>query len=171
MRTLHAPTPAAETRRLRGNITSGPYAERAKEYAWHLCLRHAPRKITPTDIDYFVERNGRFLFFEMKTEGAKVPYGQHLALARLLLSLGGKAILAVVEHAPLDRVEMPGDVLRFTLWAKDGLRVVDRGPFPGEAFIPFYVAFFEWATGDDDAIRRALHPFTATPESGMPEAA
>lgn len=32
--------------------------------------------IEPTDIDGFVERNGRFLFLETKEPGVAIPYGQ-----------------------------------------------------------------------------------------------
>lgn len=41
--------------------------------------------ITPTDIDGFIDyKNTAFVFMEMKLTGAEMPYGQELALERLV---------------------------------------------------------------------------------------
>ena len=41
-------------------------------------------KIKPTDIDGFVERNGRFLIFETKKPNADIPMGQQITFDRLI---------------------------------------------------------------------------------------
>jgi len=41
-------------------------------------------KITPTDLDAIIERNGNFLVFETKTPGILVPQGQMILLNRLV---------------------------------------------------------------------------------------
>jgi len=41
-------------------------------------------KIKPTDIDGFVERNGRFLVLETKHPGARIPYGQEITFTRMV---------------------------------------------------------------------------------------
>jgi hypothetical protein len=67
------------------------------------------RGIMPTDIDLYVEFEGKeFVVGEFKKRGASMPYGQELALTRLLKQLAcdtQKHILAfVAEHsAPSDQ--------------------------------------------------------------------
>lgn len=140
---------------MRGDIHT-PFAGRAKEYAWSLCLENAPRAITPTDVDYMVEASGYFLFFEMKTIGAPIPKGQRIALERLLSALLGKAVLLVVSHVPLERVELPGGVVSVDLWVASGKGIRRFEGLAGSAFIPLYEAFFRWASGEKGAFRRAL---------------
>lgn len=40
-------------------------------------------RIEPTDVDGFVERNGRFLYLEAKQSGVAIPFGQRLTLEAL----------------------------------------------------------------------------------------
>lgn len=140
---------------MRGNIYS-PFAGRAKEYAWNLCLKYAPRNITPTDIDYMTECNSHFLFFEMKTEGAEMPYGQRLALERLLKALPDRAALMLVSHQPVDVVQIPIHVTAIELWVscKSGIEVAEE--IPAFMFAGLYKAFFSWAQGDKDAFDKEL---------------
>lgn len=141
---------------MRGNIHS-PYAGRAKEYAWSFCMEYAPRKITPSDIDYMVESNEHFLFFEMKTEGAEMPKGQRIALERLVKAVGGKAVLMVVKHPPIPVVEMPLDITGVELWTLN-----NRGQIQVERRVPWYwfgdlyAAFFSWAEGDRTAFDKVV---------------
>jgi len=65
-------------------------------------------KITPTDIDGFLEFNDTlFVYFEAKQVGATMPYGQKLALTRQCNAIDGTendqhvtrmAALIVIEH-------------------------------------------------------------------------
>ena len=61
-----------------------------------------PYNITPTDIDGLIEyRNEKYIFFEVKYRDAPMPYGQKLALERLVAdtSMGRKKAIAIVcEH-------------------------------------------------------------------------
>ena len=41
-------------------------------------------RIKPTDIDGFVERNGKFLILEAKSPGAEIPTGQMITFKRLI---------------------------------------------------------------------------------------
>jgi hypothetical protein len=140
---------------VRGDIYS-PFAGRAKEYAWSLCLENAPRKITPTDIDYMAECNSHFLFFEMKTEGAKMPFGQQLAFERLLRELPNKGALMLVSHSSVSVVKIPTDVLSFDLWTSTDNGISILKDIPAFMFTAVYRAFFEWAEGDKNAFRREL---------------
>jgi len=58
--------------------------------------------ITPTDCDAFIEYHGRaFFFIEYKLRNAEVPFGQMLALKRLVDNLeraGKYAVLIIAEH-------------------------------------------------------------------------
>lgn len=40
-------------------------------------------RIEPTDVDGFVERNGRFLYLEAKQPGVSIPHGQRLTIQAL----------------------------------------------------------------------------------------
>jgi len=151
---------------MRGDIET-PWAGRAKEYSWSLCVRLAPRKISPTDIDYLVECGEKFALFEMKTEGASMSVGQQRMFAALLRRLGDSAILFVVEHTPLDRVTMPADVVRFRCVRMDGGELRASKYLDGVHFPEVYGAFFQWADGGpfktfreviDLAGRKALKP-------------
>lgn len=64
----------------RGQIRNKDFATQIKDMSG-LCYG----KITPTDIDAFVEfQNKLFVFIEGKHNGAKLPFGQRLALERLV---------------------------------------------------------------------------------------
>lgn len=131
---------------LRGDIKDGPYANRSKEYVWSRCVGLAPRLITPTDIDYAVECNCHFMFFEMKTVGSVMSKGQDIFYKRLLIALEGKAILIVVTHNPVEPLMLPSDITAIQTWrAVDGkieIRSQDNGEL---GFIKLYQAFFKWA--------------------------
>jgi hypothetical protein len=60
------------------------------------------RNITPTDIDGFIEYQDKaMIFLEFKYLDADLPYGQRLALERLIDNIdkaGKEAVLFVCEH-------------------------------------------------------------------------
>ena len=49
---------------------------------WAIVADCFPGKIAPTDIDGFVEMNGRFLFLETKQTDAHIPLGQEILFKR-----------------------------------------------------------------------------------------
>ena len=65
--------------------------------------------ITPTDIDGLIEvRNQILVFFEAKLQDKEVPFGQKLALERLVKDAGkaGKHAIAIIgEHNIIDPSE------------------------------------------------------------------
>lgn len=150
---------------MRGDIET-PWAMRAKEYSWSLCANLAPRKITPSDIDYVAECNGKFAFFEMKTVGEPMKGGQEMMLNRLLSSLRGQSILFIVEHQPLDRVELPDGVVRFRcrMFPKTG-EGRQTGLISGQHFPLVYSSFFDWA---DNRNTRALFEAFARSQQETP---
>lgn len=68
-----------------------------------------PDSITPTDIDAFIEfKNKILVFFEAKLKNKDVPYGQRLALERLVQNAtqaGKHAIAIICEHDVEDAQE------------------------------------------------------------------
>ena len=62
--------------------------------------------ITPTDLDGLIDyHNNAFAFFEIKSEGQQMPFGQALAFTRIVTHLeraGLKAALFVAEHCERD---------------------------------------------------------------------
>lgn len=55
--------------------------------------------ITPTDIDGFIEYDNKcFIFVEIKLKGNPLPYGQQLALKRLVNDCSKPSILFIAEH-------------------------------------------------------------------------
>jgi hypothetical protein len=98
-----------------------------------------PRRISPSDIDGFLECNGELLFIETKEKGAPIPVGQRRALTSL--SRKGTTVLiqecdpprddAVVSvrlcvngtwRAPagMDRLQRDRLVQRWFQWAEKG---------------------------------------------------
>lgn len=61
-------------------------------------------KIKPTDIDGFVERNGRFLLFETKGEGVPLTKGQKITFDKL--NQTGKFTIIVIWGDPGNPVRM-----------------------------------------------------------------
>ena len=55
-------------------------------------------RIKPTDIDGFVERNGRFLVLETKLPGVPIPEGQRITIKRLAET--GRFVIYVVWGRP-----------------------------------------------------------------------
>ena len=80
----------------RGEIRNRAYAQQLRNFSgmnWG--------KITPTDIDGYVEFGDKvFVFFETKFGSAKMPRGQELALERLVDAVGATrhALLVVATH-------------------------------------------------------------------------
>lgn len=76
------------------------FRDRAKQIIDFSGIRY--QQITPTDIDGLIEYHDiAFLVYEYKLEGAKMPYGQELALTRLVDGLqksGKMAALLLCEH-------------------------------------------------------------------------
>lgn len=108
-------------------------------------LPYAPRGITPSDIDFVYECGGHFLLCEMKTTDANIPRGQTLMLERLLSRLTDRSVLAVVRHAPMDRVVVPTDVDSFETWRWVDGGVLKRGPWKGEDFATWVARWFDHA--------------------------
>ena len=54
--------------------------------------------ITPSDIDFIVERNSRFLIGEFKVRGQPIPTGQKILMDALLRGLPGSWVFEA-EHA------------------------------------------------------------------------
>ena len=68
-------------------------------------------KITPTDIDAFLDFGGRgYVVIEAKGIGVPVPTGQRIALERLLLKLSEPPSLAIVIIAETPDGSMEDDV-------------------------------------------------------------
>ena len=81
----------------RGEIRNRKEASRLRSYK---SLQFG--KITPTDIDGFVEFGDKlFVIIEGKNEGVQLPFGQQLALNRLSLAIhdsGRNSLLIICEH-------------------------------------------------------------------------
>ena len=76
-------------------------------------------KITPTDLDGLVEyKNNCFVFFEAKRNGGKLPYGQDLALRRLVDNLNKPAVLFVANHEtpPSEDIDMANTIVNRCYW-------------------------------------------------------
>ena len=81
----------------RGKIINRDYATQIRDFSG---LRFG--NITPTDIDGFIDfQNNRFVIMEFKYKGSTYPFGQKLALGRLVDNLhdaGKKSIGIIASH-------------------------------------------------------------------------
>lgn len=79
---------------------------------------HLDRKITPTDIDGLIEYDNRaYILMEFKYRDAKVPYGQKLAMVRMVddfTARGKIAALLICEH-DVDDPEQDVDAAKATV--------------------------------------------------------
>jgi hypothetical protein len=82
---------------MRGKITHRDRARQIKDFSK---LRYG--KITPTDIDGFIEyKNKAYVIFEIKLSGKDLPRGQRIALERMaddLAKVKQNTICFVAEH-------------------------------------------------------------------------
>lgn len=80
------------------------YKHRAKQLLLYDGMRYG--SITPTDIDGLIDYHNRItVFFEVKTKGVPMPYGQRVALSRMLedaRKAGKHGIAIVAEHEVYD---------------------------------------------------------------------
>jgi hypothetical protein len=105
----------------RGKIRNREYAQQLKDFSG---LRFG--KITPTDIDGFMDFGNKvFVFIETKHGDAPLPVGQKLALERLCdASMDAKkaSVVLVAHHQTLgdiDVASLPVDLLRMNKkWRK-----------------------------------------------------
>lgn len=88
----------------RGTIRNREYASRIRDFSGLLF-----GKITPTDIDGFIEFNDRvFIFIEAKYGEGKMPFGQRLALEHVVDALaetGRKSIALICYYDELGDVD------------------------------------------------------------------
>lgn len=87
----------------RGKIRNREFAQQIKDFSglWF-------GKITPTDIDAFLDFGDNiFIFIETKHGTSPLPYGQKLALERLCDAsvVAGKTSVALIAHH-----QIPGDI-------------------------------------------------------------
>ena len=99
----------------RGKIRNREQASRIKDYSG---LRYG--KITPTDIDGFMDFNDKvFIFLELKAGGALPPYGQRLALQRLCDACekaGKESLVLIASHeaeGDIEAASLPVVQMRF----------------------------------------------------------
>lgn len=100
---------------MRGKITHIKRSQQVSDFSG-LLLSH---NITPTDIDGLIEyHNEKYVFFEVKYMNRELPYGQRLALERLVndTALANKASVAIVcehdEHDVNKQVDVANTVVR-----------------------------------------------------------
>jgi hypothetical protein len=98
----------------RGQVYRAERAEQLRDYSG-LSL---PGGVTPTDVDGYIEIQDKlYIIFELKHTGAEVPYGQELALQRMIDALedaGKEALLCFAYHdAPHDSVIIAHDAIVF----------------------------------------------------------
>lgn len=131
----------------RGEIRNLEYFKKARAYSWSRCEKYAPRGIMPTDIDFAIECRGKFLFFEMKTEGSRMPIGQKIFFETLLASLPEKSLLMVTTHLDLEIPTIPDDITGIETWypSKTGLKRKIHDGNLHRRFVSLYAGFFEWA--------------------------
>jgi hypothetical protein len=81
----------------RGEIRNREYSTQVNDFSGLLF-----GKITPTDVDMFVEFGDKlFIFGEIKYDNADMPYGQELALVRIcdaVYESGRESVLLVISH-------------------------------------------------------------------------
>lgn len=126
---------------IRGKIRNESFAKQLRDFSG---LQFA-NKITPTDIDLFVEFNNRvFVIGEIKYSDTKLYYGQRLALERLADCIGESksVVLFIASHhnqaeETIPVADCPVKEYRF------GKRwIVPTRPFTVREFIDWFLEAF-----------------------------
>ncbi len=99
----------------RGVIRNRKYAQQIRDFSK---LRFG--KITPTDIDAFLDFQDKvFIFIESKYKDSQLPYGQRLALERLADSTwksGKHTLLIIASHVKDGDIEYSSCMVRELRW-------------------------------------------------------
>lgn len=93
----------------RGAIRNSDFAGQLRDFSG---LRYG--NITPTDIDALIEYHDKcYVFAETKFNGVTVPYGQLLALTRIIDDLKKPAVLFITSHhhAPNEQIDMANTIV------------------------------------------------------------
>ena len=105
----------------RGNIVNSQYWQSGKQYTEYLMNQVCSgltNNISPTDVDQLIERRGHFLMFELKTapfELTDISTGQKKMFMAWFDKLRKYATLFIVEHEPLDRVDLNDHTRRMSV--------------------------------------------------------
>lgn len=87
---------------VRGQILNMERYRQAKFIDFSGLLGAFPNQnISPSDIDFIVERHGRFLIGEIKLRGTLVPTGQKILLDALLAGLKGCWVFEAEHNRPI----------------------------------------------------------------------
>lgn len=89
------------------------------DWDWFLPV-FAGTGITPMDLDCLIERSGFFLVFETKQPGVDIPFGQRLALERLIIACHGRVRVVTIK------AKCPEEITGWETWtlASDSSRVI-----------------------------------------------
>jgi hypothetical protein len=110
----------------RGKIVNRQYAAQLRNFSGLLFGKN--NTITPTDIDGLIEyENKGFIFIEAKYGKTDIPYGQKLALQRLVDNLKKQSILFVARHNSDGDIDMANAIVT-EYYYQGGWREFDR-PF------------------------------------------
>lgn len=86
----------------RGQIFNAERYKQAKLIDFSgLCGAFPLPSITPSDIDFIVERKSRFLIGEVKAQGTDIPTGQQILLDALLHGLSGSWVFEAEHDCPV----------------------------------------------------------------------
>lgn len=109
----------------RGAIRNRKYSAQVKDFTG---LQY--EKITPTDIDLYLEfANKLSIFGELKYGGSSLPLGQRLALERLAddVSASGKvAISLIIEHTDQGDIDVANAIVTEYRWRGKWRTLNDR---------------------------------------------
>jgi hypothetical protein len=105
-----------------------------------------PRGIMPTDIDWAVDDNGRFIFAEYKSNActwSKVPVAQRLFFTRLVALGKGQIVAAVVQHHPAEGDDIDSVVVEaFSLLRQTPMGVQPSKVYDGRLWAPYVTRWF-----------------------------
>lgn len=137
---MNNPLPIAEPI-IRGKIRNELFAKQLRDFSG----LQFPNKITPTDIDLFVEFNNRiFVIGEIKYSDTKLYYGQKLALERLSDCIGESksVVLFIATHntKPEDIIPVADCPVKEYRFRKQW--IVPNKPFTVREFIDWFLDAF-----------------------------
>ena len=99
-------------------------------------------KITPTDIDAVIERNGSCLFFETKQKNADIKLGQTITFNTLLHQGRGLNFLIFLQ------AKRPEEIVGWELWNLGKHEIIKKVYHEGDAndLLQWVDRWFRWAS-------------------------
>lgn len=119
-----------------------------------------PRRITPSDIDFVFDDDGRILLSELSSSistWSGIKAGQRRLYESMVKAGKGDIYAVLAHHADVETINTTKHIRSFQVMYLDNGHITFTGVRPGNEWVPFVMAFY--------GLNKKQNPGLRTPES------